>query len=188
MLFRKKTYTDHDLVAGCSKNDRRYQERLYKRYFPKAMGLVMYHVKDQEKALEIVNQGFLKVFQKIQTIKDAQALEAWIKTIMMRTRADYFRKDSRYLRSVILEEATDDRTENNTLSNLYFKDIIRLLDHLPPATAEVFRLYAVEGYKHDEIGKHLGISAGTSKWHLSAARSKLRELIHEHYDTQRDVG
>ncbi|MGK0389405.1 MAG: RNA polymerase sigma factor (sigma-70 family) [Maribacter sp.] len=188
MLFRKKTYTDHDLVAGCSKNDRQYQEILYRKYFPKAMGLIMYHVKDKEKSLDIVNQGFLKVFQKIDTIKDAQALEAWIKTIMMRTRSDYFRKDAKYLKAVILEEPRQERSENTTLNDLYFNDIIRLLDKLPPATAEVFRLYAVEGYKHKEIGERLGISEGTSKWHLSAARQKLKELIKEYYDTQRDVG
>lgn len=188
MLFRKKSYTDHDLVDGCSKNDRRFQEILYKKYFPKAMGLMMYHVKDQDKSMEIVNQGFLKVFQKIDTIKDPQALEAWIRTVMMRTRSDYFRKDSKYLRAVILDEPQQERSENKTIDNLYFKDIIRLLDKLPPATAEVFRLYAVEGYKHNEIGEHLGISAGTSKWHLSAARQKLKELIKEFYDTQKDVG
>lgn len=188
MLFRKKKYTDQDLVVGCSKNDRQYQEILYRKYFPKAMGLIMYHVGDKEKALEIVNQGFLKVFQKIHTIQDAQALEAWIKTIMMRTRSDYFRKDAKYLKAVILEEPKQERSENRTLNDLYFKDIIRLLDKLPPASAEVFRLYAVEGYKHQEIAQQLGISAGTSKWHLSAARQKLKELIQEYYDTQRDVG
>ena len=188
MLFRKKTYTDQQLVKGCSENDRHYQELLYRKYFPKAMALMMYHVRDEEKAMDIINQGFLKVFQKIDTIKDPQALEAWIKTIMMRTRADYFRSNSKYLQAVILEEPSHQQTENNTMNNLYFQDIIRLLDKLPPATAEVFRLYAVEGYKHREISEKLGISAGTSKWHLSAARQKLKELIKEFYDTQKDVG
>lgn len=188
MIFRKKTYTDQQLVKACSKNDRYFQEILYRKYFPKAMGLVMYHVRDKEKSMDIVNQGFLKVFQKIHTISDPQALEAWIKTIMMRTRADYFRSNSKYLQAIILDEPRIERSENTTMNDLYFNDIIRLLDKLPPATAEVFRLYAVEGYKHKEIADKLGISAGTSKWHLSAARQKLKELIQEFYDTHKDVG
>ncbi len=188
MLFRKKTYTNKELVKACGENDRRAQEFLYRKYFPKMMGLLMYHVKDREKALEIANQGFLKVFKKINTIQDEVALEAWIKTIMMRTRSDYFRKDAKYLKAVILEEPSHETTyEDNTLSEMYFKDIVKLIDRLPPASADVFRLYAIEGFKHNEIAEQLGISAGTSKWHLSAARQKLRELIKEYYGIS-DVG
>ncbi len=187
MLFKKKTYTDQELVSYCSKNDRRAQEYLYKKYFSKSMSLMMYHVRDPEKSSEIVNHGFLKVFKNIEKINDPQALEAWINTIMMRTRADYFRKDSKYLRSVILEDPDDQSTDNTALSELYFNDIVKLIDKLPPASAEVFKLFAIEGYKHNEIAKQLGISVGTSKWHLSAARQKLKSLINEQYDI-RDVG
>ncbi len=187
MLFRKKTYSEIELIAACSDNDRRAQEYLYRKYFSNMMGLMVYHVRDREKAMEIVNQGFLKVFKKINTVNDPKALGGWIKTTMMRTRADYFRSDAKYLRAVILEEPEDSRTESNTLSDLYFNDIVKLIEKLPPASAEVFRLFAIEGYKHNEIADKMGISTGTSKWHLSAARTRLKELIQEHYDI-RDVG
>ncbi len=188
MFGRKKTYSNKDLIQGCAKNSRRHQEALYRQYFGGMTGLILHYVKDKDKALEIVNEGFLKVFKKIHTVEDPEALAGWIKTIMMRTRADYFKKNNKYLKAVILEEVKDDRFENSTMEDLYFKDIVRLLDKLPPATAEVFRLYAIEGFKHDEIAEQLGISAGTSKWHLSAARQKLRELIEQFYDRERNVG
>ncbi len=178
------------MVQGCAKNDRRAQEALYRKYFPKMMGLTMYLVKDREKSLEIVNQGFLRVYQKIHTFRGEGSLEGWIKTLMLRARADYFKKDNKYLSAIILDEVEDGRHENTTMNDMYYQDIVKLIDRLPAATAEVFRLYAIEGFKHAEIAEQLGISVGTSKWHLSAARQKLKELIGLYYnkETQRDVG
>ena len=80
----------------------------------------------------------------------------------------------------MLLEDRDEPTTVTALDNLYFEDIMNMVDLLPPATQQVFVLYAIEGYKHHEIASRLGISEGTSKWHLSAARKQLRQLIEKH--------
>ncbi len=191
MPFFKKTYKESDLIKGCTHNDRRFQEILYKKYFGMSMSIIMYHVKNEEKALDIVNQGFLKVFKNIHKVENPQSLEYWIKTIMMRTRADYFRSNKRYLEAIILsEDDTLNHGYENTsaLDNLYYQDIIKMLDHLPSASAQVFQLYAIDGLKHSEIAQTLNISEGTSKWHLSNARKKLKELLEQQYNNQKDAG
>lgn len=189
MLFKKKSYTDADLIRGCIKNNRRYQERLYKKYFKLALSCVQPYTSDKEEVLSIINQGFLKVFQNIHQVKDSQSLGNWIKTIMQRTRVDAYRNQRKYLEHIVLEMPLQQTNKETTTTQLYVKDIIHFLDQLPPSSAEVFRQYAIEGFKHKEIARNLGISEGTSKWHLSAAREKLKQLINNHYNNhQKNIG
>lgn len=90
--------------------------------------------------------------------------------------------------SKVVFEEVEESAPQNGLTNLYFKDLIHLLDQLPPATKKVFSLYAIEGYKHQEISDMLQISTGTSKWHLANARNKLKSLLEENKSFQRNAG
>ena len=91
--------------------------------------------------------------------------------------ADFYKKEKSYIRFIQFEP-TDERQAPATQSDaLEFEDLVRLLDHLPERSAEVFRLFAIEGYSHEEIGEKMKISEGTSKWHLSNARERLRSIL-----------
>lgn len=138
------------------------------------------YAKDEEEAMEIVNAGFMKVFTKIDTFAFKGSLEGWIRRLCFHCLADHYRKQDRKLHFLALEDR-DAPTPASPLENLYFEDIIGLVDQLPRATREVFWLYAVEGYTHVEIAEKVGISSGTSKWHLSNARQKLKALIEKQY-------
>ena len=76
-----------------------------------------------------------------------------------------------------IENQPKSRDTEGVFSTLFFEDLLVLVDYLPPATREVFKLYAVEGFSHAEISEQLGITTGTSKWHLSEARNKLKILL-----------
>lgn len=156
---------------------------MYRRYFPLMMAMCMRYTRDNEKALEIINNGFLKVFKKIDTFSFKGSFEGWIRKIVFHCISDYFKKESRYLRFMVFEDADKDFPEQS-LSNLYLEDILKLVDKLPEVTAHVFRLHAIEGYTHAEIATRFDISPGTSKWHLSSARKKLKELIKNSSSTQ----
>jgi RNA polymerase sigma-70 factor (ECF subfamily) len=91
--------------------------------------------------------------------------------------ADYFKKEKSYVRFIQFELPEDRQTPATQSDALELQDLIRLLDYLPNRSAEVFRLFAIEGYTHEEIGEMMTISAGTSKWHLSHARERLRILL-----------
>ena len=179
-IFKHKIYTEEDLVAGCAANDRRAQEALYRRFFPEMLRMCRRYTRDEDTALEILNNGFLRVFKKIHTFSFKGSLEGWILRLVYHSMADYYRDNARYLHFLVLEDH-DRPVQENSHEGFYEEDILRAVRTLPPVSQEVFRLYAIEGYSHAEIAETLQMSEGTSKWHLSTARQKLRELLAHHY-------
>ncbi len=175
-IFGKKNYTEEELVSGCVDNDRRAQEALYKRFFPEMMRMCMRHTRDENKAIEIVNTGFLRVFKKIHTFAFKGSLEGWVRRLVFHSIADYFRENSKYAYFLVFEEK-DEQVSEKCHESFFEEDILTVVRNLPPVSQEVFRLYAIEGYSHAEIGALLSISEGTSKWHLSTARQRLREKL-----------
>ena len=173
---KEKVYTEAELVAGCVKNDRVFQEALYRRYFAAMMQMCRRYTSDPEVAMTICNDGMLKVFQKIESFSFKGSLEGWIRRIVYRSLSDYFRKESKYVQFMVFEDY-DQATNPEVVPGLYLEDLLKLLANLPAMSEKVFRLYAIKGYNHREIGETLGMSENTSKWHLSNARKKLQELI-----------
>lgn len=171
-----KDITDIDLIQGCRRNSRRHQELMYRRYYPKMLSMCLRHTSDRERAMMITNDGFLKVFKKIDQFSNKGSFEGWIRRIVYNSISDHFKKENKYLHYMILDERDRDYHQGIN-EQLYFEDLLKLVHTLPDKTQEVFRLYAIEGYTHVEIGKKIGISDGTSKWHLSEARKKLKLLI-----------
>jgi len=128
--------------------------------------------------MKIVNSGFLRVFKKLHTFQFTGSLEGWIRKIVYHCLADHFKKKSSNIYFLEIEHGEKPK-DNYVLEGLYAEDILKLIDKLPNATRRVFILYAIEGYKHHEIDEEVNISIGTSKWHLSEARKKLKTFLYE---------
>ncbi|MFK8105349.1 MAG: RNA polymerase sigma factor [Saprospiraceae bacterium] len=175
-MLKKVKYSEKEMIDACVQNDRRAQEFLYRKYLPKMMQMCFRYTSDREQALDIINIGFLRVFKKIASFSFQGSFEGWIRKIIYHSVADYFKKNERYLQFLVFEER-DEEAPAEALDKMYVEDILKLVDRLPPATQAVFRLYAIEGFTHVEIGKRLQISDGTSKWHLATARKKLKKMI-----------
>lgn len=139
------------------------------------MGMCMRHTKDQSEAMMILNNGFLKVFKKIESYKHKGSFEGWIRKIIYHSISDYFRSNAKYVKFLVFEDY--DVKIDNIENRLYEEDILKLIEKVPEASAAIFILYCIEGYSHKEIAEMKNISEGTSKWHLSSARKKLQELI-----------
>lgn len=133
---------------------------------------------DDEIAMSVCNDGFLKVFKKIHTFSFKGSLEGWVRRVVYHCMSDYFRKNAKYLQFMVFEDY-EQSSSPEIVPGLYFEDLMQLLKEVPEKSEQVFRLYAIEGYNHREIGEQLGISENTSKWHLSNARKRLQELIKE---------
>lgn len=169
--------SEQELIQGCIRNDRKSQEQLYKLYFHKMMTMCMKYTRDEDKALLILNDGFLKVFQKVNTFRSEGSFEGWIRRLIYHTMADFYKKEKSYIRFIQFEVTDDQPTPASQSDAMEFDDLVRLLDYLPERSAQVFRLFAIEGYSHEEIGQKMNISEGTSKWHLSNARERLRLML-----------
>ncbi len=172
-----KQYSDEQLVAGCLQNDRYYQEKLYKKYFSSMMRMCLKYTSDKEIAMDIVNNGMLRVFKKIDKYSFKGSLEGWMRKLVYHSLSDYFKKHNNYVNFMVFQEK-EDITQAEPLNNLYWDDLIAMVERLPDNTKRVFQLYAIEGYAHREIATTLAISEGTSKWHLSNARKQLRDMIY----------
>ena len=178
MSFPKSTLSEQDLVKGCILNDRRVQELLYKQYCSSMMVLCKSYAKNEEDAIEVLQDGFLKVFQQIESYDASKSsIYTWMRTIMIRTAIDFLRKQNRRNISVEWKEQHEPVIEAEALQRMSAQQVQCMLQHLPASTRTVFNLYITEGYNHKEIGELLKIGEGTSRWHLSEARKYLINLL-----------
>ena len=172
--------TDKELIAGCKKNDRRCQNELYKKYYPLMTSIALRYCKQTEEAKHAVNYGFFNVLQRLDRFNDKYSLATFIRMILVNHMIDEFRKKRNHISSIYIEDHDEISLEsdNSILDQRYEEEELRhMLNELPDVTATVFNLYAIDGYKHREIADKLNISEGTSKWHLSEARKRLKSML-----------
>jgi RNA polymerase sigma-70 factor (ECF subfamily) len=170
--------TEQLLIKGCIAGDRAFQSKLYDLYAPKMLGLCMRYAKNKEEAEDILLEGFLRVFTYIKNFKGSGSFEGWIRKIMVN--CSLFRYRSKlHLHAVLNLDAVsyDVACESDIASNLDAKELLALIQSLPPGYRIVFNLYVFEGYKHREIAKLLCISEGTSKSNLADARAFLQKAL-----------
>jgi RNA polymerase sigma factor (sigma-70 family) len=166
------------VISGCKKGNRKAQEQLYKNYYRVMMTLCLRYTKNEADAVEVLNNGFLKVFRNIQRYEPTQAsLYTWIRTVVINSCLDFIRSRQRKEPHKELNEAVEVHIPAEVITKMKAAELLHLVRKLPPATQGVFNLYVIEGYNHKEIGQLLGISEGTSKWHLSEARKSLQQMI-----------
>ena len=166
-----------DFLEACMRNERWAQELLYKEYYPMMMPLCQRYATNKEDALDILHEGFIKVFKHIKKYQMGTSLNAWIKRIMINTAIDYYRKSVRR-RTEDLDTAYSIKSKDpNAINFLAAEEIIECLHKLSPSYRAIFNLYVIEGYSHREIANQLNISESTSRSNLVKARSKLKALL-----------
>lgn len=176
MKYSKQS-SNEDLIKGCVQENRLAQKYLYERFYGQMLGISMRYTSHKEEAIEVLNLAFFKVFRSIDKYKPTGSLAGWISTIVFNTSIDFIRKNKTYKASMDFEIEKEVTFRGDALDNLLVEDIYKLIQKLPPASRNVFCLYAIDGFKHREISEKLGISEGTSKWHYAEARKELQKLI-----------
>jgi len=170
-------FSESDLIEGCKRGDRKMQHELYNRFAPKMYGVCLRYAGNAEEAEDILQEGFIKIFNKINSYRGEGSFEGWIRRIFVNTAIEHFRKKT-YLQPITeTEENTVEGKYLSVLDNLAEKDIIQLVQQLSPGYRTVFNMYVVEGYSHKQIAEMLGISEGTSKSQLSRAKLILQDLV-----------
>lgn len=161
------------------KKDRKSQKELYRLYYGYAMRICLRYAKSKDEAVEMVNDGFMKVFMHLQRYDKTRSFNAWISTIMINTSIDYYRNRIKQMEMEELNAKHEMEDSENILSHLHYEDIILLVQKLSYAYRTVFNLFAIDGYSHEEIAEMLSISVGTSKSNLFKARENLKKMLVE---------
>lgn len=173
-----------DLLQAARTGDRKAQYQLYRLCYPVLMGVCARYRQGEQDAVAALNTAFLNIIKSLDNYPENASFEAWIRRIQINVLIDEFRKQKRYREQIALPEnleiaANKQRNSDwnqgeKTLEAGYLE---RLMQKLPPLTRQVFNLFALDGFSHAEISEMLGISDGTSKWHVSVARSQLRTWL-----------
>lgn len=169
--------SDEDLILGCREKNRLAQKYLYQRYFGKLLGVCMRYTSNREEAIGILNMAFFKIFDSLDRYKATGSFQGWMAKIALNTSIDHIRSNTTYKKVMDYNSEKEGSMNNDAIDQLQAEDLYKVIQQLPPASRNVFCLYAIEGYKHQEIAKQLEISEGTSKWHLSNARKELKKLL-----------
>jgi RNA polymerase sigma factor (sigma-70 family) len=171
------------LINRCIKGERKAEYELFNLCFSYLMSICIRYTRQQEKAKEVLNMGFYKVIVNLKKYDQAQPFKPWLRRVMINTLINEYKKEKvhygnhMYVESYFEDGKTSDT--NEALGRINAKQIYALIEKLPPASAQVFNLYFIDGFRHAEIAEMLKISEGTSKWHLNSAREKLKVMLKE---------
>lgn len=172
------------IITNCLDNDQRACKELYEKYYAYSLKIVFRYIYRYDKAADVVNDGFVKVFTKLNTFRYSPALKiemiflGWLKTIMIHTAIDRLRKDN-FLPEIGMtnEDVWVADNFHSADKEVLYKEIINEIKNLPPGYRAVFNMYVIDGYTHQQIAGLLKISIGSSKSNLSKAKALLRGYI-----------
>jgi RNA polymerase sigma factor (sigma-70 family) len=168
------------LIEGCINGHRQSQNHLYAILMPKMFGVCLRYSKNREEAEEILQEGFIRVFEYMHQYNFAGSFEGWVRKIMVNCALQKYRSKKQMHAVINIDDtAVEPASNEEILSKLGTKELLEMVQKLSPAYRMVFNLYVFEGMKHREIAEHLGISEGTSKSNLSDARSFLQKAINK---------
>jgi RNA polymerase sigma-70 factor (ECF subfamily) len=172
------------LLQGCQKNDLQSQEQLYRLCYPDMIKICYRYAKDADGAGTIYNNAMLKVFKSVGSYIEKGKLMGWIKTIVINSCIDFCKQQHSFKQLDTYQYAEEISIHPEVFNTVSAKEIQLLIRQLPGATAMVFNMYVYDGFTHKQIGEQLGISDGTSKWHVSEAKKILKSRLEKFTQTE----
>ncbi|MCB9189690.1 MAG: RNA polymerase sigma factor [Flavobacteriales bacterium] len=181
----KPTQEELDLwIRGCKRNDKKCQRNIYELLFSPMLGVCMRYAQDRQEATDILQDGFIKVFDKIGLYDDNGSFEGWVRRIIVNTAIDAIRKRKNELltEDTSIYQSHDDQlneeeTDQSAYKGLGINDVVEAMQQLTPVYRAVFNMYVMDGLTHQEIAEELNISVGTSKSNLSKARARIKAIL-----------
>jgi RNA polymerase sigma factor (sigma-70 family) len=177
MMLLKPTYTINELLTRCKAGERKAQEMLYKQFASKMLGVCMRYATDKMEAEDMLQNGFIKMFKKLEDYRGDGSFEGWVRRIMVHSSIEYYRKHHKMVVMDVTEIGNEPSVNPTAMANMGVKDLMGIIQQLSPGYKMVFNLYAIEGYSHKEIADMVGITEGASKSQLSRARTILKDMV-----------
>jgi RNA polymerase sigma factor (sigma-70 family) len=169
-----------DIIEACKRNDRSAQKFVYENFFNKMFSVCRRYVKNEEEALEVLDDGFINIFKNIQQYKGEGSFEGWVRKIIINKALDHIKMNKKYKEMLhYVEDYTEEPlfVDAGIIDSCDTEALYNSIHSLPLIYQMVFNLYAIEGFSHKEIAGKLEISEGTSRWYLSESRKMLKEKL-----------
>ncbi|GAB3798328.1 RNA polymerase sigma factor [Spirosoma humi] len=166
--------TEAQLIVALKRGESRAHKIVYERFAGKMLAVCTRYCANRDDAEEVMLDGFMRVFEKIEQFREEGSFEGWIRRVMVTESLMFLRKAKQWRQEVPIDEVTVEPDYEWADTAVNENDLMRLVNQLPDGYRTVFNLYAIEGYAHAEIAEMLGISEGTSKSQLSRARMMLQ--------------
>jgi RNA polymerase sigma-70 factor (ECF subfamily) len=181
---------DEDLLDKCRNNDRKAQYELYRQCYGILFSICTRYERNKDDAEALLNMGFLKIATKLDKYSSSIPFEAWIRRIMINTIIDEYRKNKKQNEMLDYTDFEDHHynigIDRNDADKMFDAEELQLMvDRLPNVTQKVFNLHVIDGFSHKEISDELGISTGTSKWHVNNARKLLKGMLAEKVEQEK---
>ncbi|MBP7821921.1 MAG: sigma-70 family RNA polymerase sigma factor [Saprospiraceae bacterium] len=170
-------HSELDFINSCIRKERWAQKKLYETYYSNMMSVCLRYANNDEDALDILHEGFIKIFNNLEKYNPGTSLNGWIRTIMVNTSIDYYRKSLRRKTEDLENAYHVSVKEADAVAQFSEQEILQAVQELTPAYRMVFNLYVIEGYSHKEIAETVGITESTSRSNLVKARMKLQAAL-----------
>ncbi len=170
-----------EIITACIRKDGKAEFELYRLCYSYLMSICLRYTNNREEAKEMLNMGFFKILTNLEKYQLETSFKAWVNKVMVNTLIDEYRKKKVHKEHVQYvedyEKIEEDTQVNSALVKMDVEQIHTLIMKLPPVSQKVFNMYAIDGFSHKEIAEVLGITEGTSRWHLNFSRQKLQKMI-----------
>ncbi|GGD48298.1 DNA-directed RNA polymerase sigma-70 factor [Emticicia aquatilis] len=185
LFFNQKIPFSEDnlesILKACLERNQNAQSLLYKQFFGYSKSVCLRYSSNQEEAKEILNEGFLKVFNNLDKYLPELSFKAWLRTIMVNTAINYYRDNKKYNQEISFDGVEEPIYDEDIINKISADEILVLVQKLPPSYRTVFVMHVVDGYNHREIGEILEINEGTSRSNFMKARVKLQNLVQKEF-------
>ncbi len=177
--------TNEQIVEKCKAGDKKAFALLYKMHAPKMLGVCIRYAKTREEAEDMLQEGFVKLFQKINTFNGSGSFEGWLRRVIVNTAINYYKSQIKHNQTINVDNNDLSFVKNEPDNEIDSTEIpqgklLEMIQQLPQGYKMVFNLYVMDGYQHQEIASILNISVNTSKSQLSKARKMLRRKVEKY--------
>lgn len=175
---------EKEIICGCKENIRAAQEKLYRHFFPIMERMVRRYTQDEDQIIDILNNGFLTIFKKVDQFAHKGSFEGWVRRIIYHSISNYFRSSKKDLKFMLYDTEHENQVTTESSHGLYYQDLMSLVTDLPEKHQQIFHLYAIEGYSHKEICLRLDMNNSTCRWYLAEARKILQKQYSKKFLSQ----
>lgn len=173
-----------EILNACMQQKRDAQKALYKKYHAYCLSITLRYAESREDAVEMMNDGFLKIFTYIKTFDFERPFRPWMRRIIINSTLDHLKKHQRKLEEIEMEAGLRELVQATQEDHMNYEEMLEMVRELPTAYRTVFNLHAIEGYKHEEIAEMLGINVGTSKSNYFKAKQKLQVQLKKYFGVE----